>query len=70
MTIQTAQIGHLAPIAYTPEDAARVSGRSRSRVYEAIKNQELLARKDGRSTVIERDELIRWIRSMPCVVAA
>jgi excisionase family DNA binding protein len=70
MTTQTSQIGHLAPIAYTPEDAALVSGRSRSRVYEAIKNQELLARKDGRSTVIERDELIRWIRSMPCVIAA
>ena len=26
-----------------------MSGRSRSRVYEAIKNQELLARKDGRA---------------------
>jgi helix-turn-helix protein len=56
-------------IAYRPKDAVRVSGRSMGRLYEAIKNNELVARKDGRSTLIERDELIRWIRSFPPVAA-
>jgi hypothetical protein len=62
-------IVHAETIAYRPKDAVRVSGRSMGRIYEAIKNNELVARKDGRSTLIERAELIRWIRSFPPVAA-
>jgi hypothetical protein len=54
-------------IAYDPVGAAAASGRSRSRIFLAIKNGELIARKDGRATVIEHDELVRWVRSMPTV---
>jgi hypothetical protein len=46
-------------IALTPNAAAVASGRSRSRIFLAIKNRELSARKDGRATVIEADELRR-----------
>jgi len=52
-------------IAYSPGDAAAVTGRSRSRIFKAIKDKELTARKDGKATVIETDELLRWLRSLP-----
>jgi hypothetical protein len=54
-------------LAFTPAQAGVVSGRSRSRVFLAIKNGELSARKDGRATLIEADELRRWIRSLPAI---
>jgi len=56
-----------AAIAYTPEDAAAVTGRSRSRIFKAIKDKELTARKDGKATVLEADELRRWVRTFPTV---
>jgi hypothetical protein len=36
-------------LAFTPEQAGVVAGRSRSRIFLAIKNRELVARKDGRA---------------------
>jgi excisionase family DNA binding protein len=54
-------------IAYSPEDAATVTGRSRSRIFKAIKNKELTARKDGKATLLEADELRRWVRSLPTI---
>lgn len=54
-------------IAFTPEHAAFAVGRSRSRIYKAIKNEELTARKDGGATLIEADELRRWVRSLPVI---
>jgi hypothetical protein len=54
-------------IAYTPAGAAVASGRSRTRIFGAIKNGELRARKDGRATLIEHDELCRWVRSLPTI---
>ena len=56
-----------AAIAYSPEDAATVTGRSRSRIFKAIKEKELTARKDGKATVLEADELRRWVRTFPTV---
>lgn len=50
-------------LSYSPEDAARASGRSRTRIFMAIRDKELQARKDGRGTFIDHDELLRWIRS-------
>jgi excisionase family DNA binding protein len=55
------------PISYTPEQAALVTGRSRSRIFKAIKDKELTARKDGKATLLERDELHRWVRSLPAI---
>lgn len=52
-------------IAYTPLEAAAEIGRSRTRIFRAIKDGELSARKDGRATLIEGDELARWLRSLP-----
>ena len=57
-------------ISYTPNEAAIATGRSRSRIFKAIKEKELVAKKDGRATLIEADELRRWIRNLPAVEAA
>jgi hypothetical protein len=52
-------------IAYSPQGAALATGRSRTRIFKAIKDKELVARKDGRATLLEADELRRWVRSLP-----
>lgn len=54
-------------IAYRPAVAAVVTGRSRSRIFKAIKDKELVARKDGRATLLEASELRRWVQSLPIV---
>ena len=54
-------------VAYTIARAVAVSGRSRSRIFQAIKDGELQARKDGRSTIITDAELRRWINAMPTI---
>lgn len=55
----------VACIAYDPETAAIATGRSRTRIFLAIKNGELVAKKDGKATIIEADELKRWVQQMP-----
>jgi excisionase family DNA binding protein len=49
----------------TPDEAAESTGFSRTRIFAAIRDEELMARKDGKATVIETDELLRWLRSLP-----
>jgi hypothetical protein len=55
----------ISPIAYSIKDAPQAVGVSRTRLFEAVRNKELTARKAGRSTIIESDELIRWVKSLP-----
>ena len=57
-------------ISYSPQGAAIATGRSRSRIFKAIKDKELVARKDGRATLLEADELRRWVRSLPTITEA
>lgn len=52
-------------LTYTLADAAKVVGRSRSRIKKAIKAGELTIRRDGQFSMIERDELVRWVTSWP-----
>lgn len=54
-----------ACLAYTPDIAAVVTSRSRTRIFLAIRRGELTAKKDGRSTIIEAAELDRWVKQMP-----
>ena len=49
----------------TPDEAAESTGFSKTRIFQAIRNRELTARKDGKATVIETDELLRWLGSLP-----
>jgi hypothetical protein len=57
----------IEPIAYSPNSAAVAAGRSRTRIFKAIRDRELIARKDGRATLIEAVELRRWVRSLPTI---
>jgi excisionase family DNA binding protein len=52
-------------LSLTPDEAAESTGFSRTRIFQAIRDEELTARKDGKATVIETDELLRWLRSLP-----
>jgi len=52
-------------IAVAIEAVPALVGVSRTRIFEAIRNGELSARKAGRSTIIEIEELKRWIKSLP-----
>ena len=54
-------------IAYRPVGAALATGRSRTRIFKAIEDREVIARKDGRATLLEVDELRRWVRSRPTI---
>ena len=49
----------------TPDEAAESTGFSRTRIFQAIREGELTARKDGKATVIKTDEILRWLRSLP-----
>ena len=54
-------------LSYTPRQAAAATGRSRTRIFQALKNKEITGRRDGKATLIEASELLRWIRSMRVV---
>jgi hypothetical protein len=52
-------------LAYSPAQAAEAAGVGRTLLFEEIRCRRLVARKAGRRTLIEADELQRWIRSLP-----
>ena len=51
--------------AFSPAQAAEAAGVGRTFLFEEIKHRRLTARKAGRRTLIEAEELRRWIRSLP-----
>jgi excisionase family DNA binding protein len=53
------------PIAYPIEDLPEITGVPRTKVFQAIREQKLSARKVGRSTIITHDALMAWINSLP-----
>ena len=55
----------LEPLALPIEETPAAVGLPRTRIFEAIRNNELTARKAGRSTIVEVSELKRWLQSLP-----
>jgi excisionase family DNA binding protein len=53
------------PITLSIPEAVRVSGLSRSRVYEALKARELKAVKAGRRTLIPVADLEAYLANLP-----
>ena len=53
------------PLAYSIAEASEASRIGRTSIYEAINSRELIARKNGRRTVILADDLRRWLQSLP-----
>jgi excisionase family DNA binding protein len=65
-TIQGNMTGRAIPrLGFNPDEAAASAGVSRTRIFEAIRDGTLTARKAGKNTIIEPDELQRWVRSLP-----
>jgi hypothetical protein len=55
----------LEPLSVRVEAVPMATGLSRTRIFEAIANNELVARKDGKATIVEVAELRRFIHSLP-----
>ncbi|WP_426051721.1 helix-turn-helix domain-containing protein [Brevundimonas sp. SL161] len=53
------------PITVTVPEAVRVSGISRTGVYEALKRGDLTARKAGRRTLISFSDLEAYLSRLP-----
>lgn len=53
------------PIALTISEAVRVSGKSRTALYGALKRGDLSARKAGRRTLILFADLQAYLASLP-----
>jgi hypothetical protein len=60
--IQGADIPRLA---FSPREAAKSAGVAERRIFKAMADKKLVARKDGKATLIEVAELARWISSLP-----
>jgi hypothetical protein len=59
-------IDAIPKLAFTPAELAHSAGVGRTRVFEAIRDGELVARKAGtRTTLIEVEAAQNWIRSLP-----
>ena len=52
-------------LAYGIEEAAKVSGVGRSKVYEEIGAGRLIARKVGKRTIILAGDLNAWLKALP-----
>jgi excisionase family DNA binding protein len=59
------RMSQIPRLGFRPDEAAESAGVSRTRIFEAIRDGTLAARKAGKSTVIEIDELRRWVRALP-----
>jgi excisionase family DNA binding protein len=55
------------PFAYTIAEACVVASIGRTALYEAIRSGDLRARKRGRRTLVLRDDLKKFIESLPPV---
>jgi excisionase family DNA binding protein len=52
-------------LAFSPNAAAEATGVGRTKIFEAIKEHQLKARKFGRRTIILRDDLLAWLLALP-----
>lgn len=53
------------PLAVTLPDAVRLTGMSRSRLYELLQQNKITGRKAGRRTLIPFAELEAYLASLP-----
>jgi hypothetical protein len=65
MEFTLASTSQIPRIAMKPNEAAEATGFSRTRIFNAIRDGEMIARKDGKATIIEVAEIVRWVRSLP-----
>jgi excisionase family DNA binding protein len=52
-------------LAYSIAQACEIANIGRTSIYDAIKSSKLIARKNGRRTVILAEDLHRWLQDLP-----
>ncbi|MCA6108563.1 excisionase family DNA-binding protein [Bradyrhizobium cenepequi] len=52
-------------LGFSPEEAATASGAGRTKIFQAIKDGKLSARKFGRRTIILADDLKAFLAALP-----
>jgi excisionase family DNA binding protein len=52
-------------LAYSPDEATKVSGVGRTLIFQEIREGRLVARKIGRRTIITADDLQAWLKTLP-----
>lgn len=55
----------MGKLAYTIEEAARVTGASKQEITEAIREGSLVARRTGSRLVVTRVDLAEWVQELP-----
>jgi hypothetical protein len=55
----------LTALAYPIEAIPAATGIKRDKLFAAVRDGRLTARKSGRNTIVEADELRRYIKSLP-----
>ncbi|MCY1290900.1 helix-turn-helix domain-containing protein [Pseudomonas aeruginosa] len=58
------QAATVSPLAVGPEEAGRISGHTRSAIYEAIARGDLLSFKSGKRRLILIKELEAWLNRL------
>jgi len=58
---------HLNREGFSIPEAAAVAGIGRTKIYEAINDGSLIARKHGKRTIILRDDLRAFLTALPAV---
>jgi hypothetical protein len=53
------------PISYPIETVPEITGIPRTKIFEAVRAKKLTVRKMGRSTIVERAEVERFIKALP-----
>jgi hypothetical protein len=53
------------PITLTINGALKISGLSRTRLYGALRDRQIAARKLGKRTLIEGESLMNYIKALP-----
>jgi hypothetical protein len=61
---------HSETIALTINEAVAASKLSRTELYRAFNRGDLTAKKQGRRTLILRDDLVRYLSALPNLQAA
>ena len=54
----------ITPLAYTIKDAIKMTGMSRTRLYEELKSGRLVAKKAGRCTLIPHESIEAWLKNL------
>lgn len=54
-------------IACSVENAAKISGIGKTKLYELIADNKIVARKFGRRTLVSYESLQAWMNSLPSI---